>query len=286
MADDVAIAKRFHALSEEFANRPVVARRGTLPTLSRYLKSNSREVRYLAAQTLGLLAAHPENPELMCRESGLVDALFDVYKKSELEDPELHAAIGIIFSGLKVALKVSVADDQPAPNINDGESVRTVKNRPHRIRQSSLQHRAVQLQVSNLTSANDRAELEEVLQTTRGVVSYTINDHDRMVTLQLSASTATLLKLLSDAGFNCDVVSDVAITRTPGLAGTGATASYLPSTVLQDDGSDFRQSLVLHGVDHNTLATRLQRQREEQRKGSTERNAISSFIGKLTAGWW
>ena len=303
--EELALVNRYAALSEAYDTRPVIARRGTLPSLLKFLRHPNREVRVGAVKTLLLLSAHPENPEVMCRQEGLVKALFALYKASESEDPELNESISGVFENLKPALGSASdgnanAENMP-PAIADSGSVRTVKNRPTRIRSTgNVQFRTVVFAMHGMECQEDYDELGELLQTTKGVISYTLercatdativaaatNFRPAQLNVYLSTPTATLLKLLIDQGFDAELVKETILDRhqVP-AAGTGP--QYDNAAGNQGGASAFRKSLVLHGAEANSLSERLRRQREErEKKTQEERGSISGFLSKLTASWW
>jgi hypothetical protein len=337
--DELSLVQRYKALAENYNSRPIVARRGSLVTLLKFLQHEDREVRFVAATTIALLADHPENPEVICCQEGLVQALFDRYKCSELEDPEIRQVIAGIFQCLRPVLDRDenaarggavhgkagdgAADESAATatalldldenrgNFAENESVRTVKNRPTRIRQqSNVVYKSIVLNLPCLATSQEFQDLAELLQTTKGVISYTVkhNEGDEAgaaggaggngaeLTVFASTPTAVLIKLLGDQGFAADLVSETVVENAAqrgGAGGNGAADGRRPMyrSGLGGAGapglSSFYHSLVLHGSHNNSLSERLRKQKEErERKAASELSSITGFIGKLTKGWW
>jgi hypothetical protein len=303
MTSTVGLVKRFHQLASDYDNRPVVVQRGTVRSIMRFVGHEEWEVRSTAAETLLLLAKHPDNKEPLCREKGLIEAIFAEYRDTEGKDPELHDTYAAIFDELRSVLETDAAadagDDEGATPQNDGHSVRTVQNRPTRVRQGAKASRSLLLTVVNLTPTT-HDELDHLLQTTRGVVSYTIDCPTKAVRVFGSVVTAALRTVLEDGGFEVEVVSDDVVAgdadADAGDENASSAASGLPSyrqsgaqgsSRLNIFGNvDWRRTIVLHGIEGNSLQARLDRQKEErERKHAASKGAMSSFLGKLKS-WW
>lgn len=310
----LVLAQRFLTLSQEYNNRPVVVRRGTLPSLMKLLANRSWEVRHTAAKTLELLAEHPQNPEFMCREKGLVQSLYDAFQESDISDPELHATLARVFDHLKQALGGDAAGSQDDERMDDGglatgESIRTVKNRPTRVKQGATTSRRVVLSVAGLSQPEVASGIEDLLQTTRGIVSYTVDPGSALVSLFTSLSTDTILTVLNGhTTVDCRVVSEeefAAVAPPPsssrgGVAmpsyggqyrrgGGGILGAATSSSARHGDPmAAFRHSLVIHGADSNSLASRIAREKEDEKRRQMEsqRTSVSSFLSKLAKSWW
>jgi hypothetical protein len=292
---ELSLARRFNTIAKDYANRPVVARRNTVPTLLRFLTNGDREVRRLACETIFFLCDHPENPDFLCHEKGFVQGVFEAYKETEGTDPELHNFLDAAFGKLRVAIPDAQGDGDGDASISiaDGESARIAKSRTTRVQKTAQTCRSLEISVSNL-GAESVAELEEVFHTTRGVISFTIDLESKSAKLYMSTATLTLLKIMADSGFRAEVVSEVEVARgsVPQNSGNGAAAStsaapgYLSS--IKSLASGLRNTLVVHGVENNTLSMRMKRMKEEEmrEKNKQEKSAITNFMSKLTAGWW
>lgn len=354
-ATELALAKRLHALTKEYRNRPVVARRNTVPTLLKLLVNKQRDVRFTAAEALAFLCDHPENVEYMCQEKGFLPVVYEQYRSAECDDPEMYHVLGSIFDHLRAALDDSTnaaasSQKEPGPaaangltprpdrssetgtprtarsttssapptgqvggglqilsgsatNRADGESARIAKHRSTRVLRGVMSAPARNV-VIEITDADDASvpELEELFQTTRGVISYSTNPQSRSglpvggrrFGIYMTTATTTLLNILADAGFKATVVEEVVVQRSNndqenseppqqqhqshfytssgstshqcggenGSASGGVPQSYFGS--IRNFASQFyRSAMVPHGVDSATLAARHKQQKEE-----------------------
>eukprot|EP00744_Colponema_vietnamica_P012106 GILI01017000.1.p1 GENE.GILI01017000.1~~GILI01017000.1.p1 ORF type:complete len:328 (-),score=78.30 GILI01017000.1:113-1096(-) len=316
---EINIARRFLTLSQDFNNRPVVARRNTVPTLLRFLQHQDRDVRLCAAEALANLSDHPENPTFLCNEKGFVAVVFQVYKDSDVADPEVHDALTKVFESLRAVLaadedrtkeqqqKQEAGNDKEnhSPTkasknrfMADGESARFAKNRRTRISNSITACRNMLIEIDGadeIVADGRKAAFDELLQTTRGVVSYSIDWANGRANLFLSTPTTVLVKLLEDSGFSISVAheSDPVQLGSPSHSARPAHGgpSYIRSGNLNANVYDqvFRHTLVLHGSsEDNTLGARLQRQKEEEnmKRTAKDKSHVAMFVSKLTAGWW
>ena len=296
---ELSLARRFNTIAKDYANRPVVARRNTVPTLLRFLTNGDREVRRLACETIFFLCDHPENPEFLCHEKGFIQTVFEAYKESEGTDPELHDLLDAAFGKLRVAIPDATASETgDSAAIADGESSRIAKSRTTRVQKTAATCRSVVVKISNL-GAESVAELEEVFHTTRGIISFTVDLEEQCAKLYMSTATQTLQKILVDSGFRGEVISEVEVARNSipqdaaaAAGGSGSSGSstsapgYLSS--IKALASGLRNTLVVHGVENNALSIRMKRAKEEElrEKNRQEKSTMNSFISKLTAGWW
>lgn len=308
---ELSIAQRIYTLAEDPAKRPVIVRRNTLPTLMRLIPHKDHKVRWTAVSALQLLSSHPDNIEPCCAEKGLLQLLYNTMKDAECTDPELYEITANIFANLKSALGNSNEDasDNGAHGAaaDVGGSARIARNRTARVLKGSAREcRSMTLKFGgaaasrkSLKDAAGCGELEELLQTIRGVVSYSVDQSSRSATLFLSTPTATLLQVLRDEGFDdATVVGESAPQlSTSSNGGRGGGIGGIPSYLAQDNGGsssffgagiDFMKSLVVSGVDSNSLAARLKKQKEEEQRKKTAaaKGHVASFIGKMTASWW
>ena len=296
MADELTLVKRFHQLASDWDNRPVVVRRGTVKSIVRFMRHQEWEVRHTAAETILLLAKHPENKEPLCREPGFLDELFECYKSAEVNDPKLHDTYSEVFEELRSVLAAAEMPGNDENGPADGASIRTVRNRPTRVKHGASVSRSVTLTVANLT-ASTHAEMENTLQTTRGIVSYTIDVPDRCVRIFGSTPTAALVTVLTDCGFQVEVASDEAIARGSIGDENGDAADFANKPQPTYKGStfgrlnffgdfDWKRTLVLHGIEGNSLQARLEQQKAERaRKNQQEKGAMANLLGKLKS-WW
>lgn len=288
MTDELAVLTRLHSIAKEYDNQPVVVRRGA-GILLKFLSHENYDIRKLAAETLQLLSGHPDNPEYLCRERGLVQMLYACYRKAEADDPLLFDVYSSIFDNLKPALESGGEENLPAPKptlVADGESARVAKNRSARVKSGSMnQCRAMVLAISNMNDGID--ELQETLVTTRGVISYTLQQQNKQVVVFLSTPTATLLKILSDSGFDVNVVSESLVDRSAAQHASldGTTASGYARYASEAADSEYKRSLVLHGIEMNSLAARIRKQHDD-RNSSEKKGTLNRVFSALTSGWW
>lgn len=292
--NELSLARRYHTLAKEYSHRPVVARRNTIPSLLKLLRSSDREVRLLAAETILFLAEHPENPEFLCHEKDFLACIYNEYQQSEATDAEIHGVVGNVFDHLRVCLEKE-GEGASRGATADGESCRIAKGRSTRVARGVGQCRYVTVEIANASSHN-LPQLEDSLHTIRGIVSYTMDIPTKRFTLYTSTPSGTIAKVLTDAGFTTVVISDMeaVVDEQENVGGfrkhsfaQGAAPGYLNSA-FRGGASIYQHTLVLHGMDSNTLASRIQQQKEEEmrKKNRAEKSQLNKFMSKLTAGWW
>lgn len=71
------LAERYHTLASVVHDRPVVARRSTVPALITLLVSAYPDVRRIAAETIFMLCDHPQNPVFLVDHTNLLQAIRD-----------------------------------------------------------------------------------------------------------------------------------------------------------------------------------------------------------------
>eukprot|EP01062_Namystynia_karyoxenos_P028849 TRINITY_DN21790_c0_g2_i1.p1 TRINITY_DN21790_c0_g2~~TRINITY_DN21790_c0_g2_i1.p1 ORF type:complete len:387 (+),score=71.46 TRINITY_DN21790_c0_g2_i1:109-1161(+) len=76
-SDVLPVALRLKSLASVTGNQPYIARKGVLPTLLKFLRSEQIAVQLSAAETLRLLSSHPDNPSVMAQDAELVRELRD-----------------------------------------------------------------------------------------------------------------------------------------------------------------------------------------------------------------
>eukprot|EP00756_Hemistasia_phaeocysticola_P008498 Hpha_TRINITY_DN14630_c0_g1::TRINITY_DN14630_c0_g1_i1::g.48406::m.48406 len=69
---ELPVALRLRTLASEEGNQLYIAKRGVLPTLVKFLRHDQPSVQIIAAETLRLLASHPDVPAEMVRDPDLV----------------------------------------------------------------------------------------------------------------------------------------------------------------------------------------------------------------------
>ncbi|KAG8347712.1 hypothetical protein ERJ75_000038400 [Trypanosoma vivax] len=317
---ELALAKRFHMLSKNYDNRPVVARRNTLPTLVRFIRSNDRETRQYSLAALLLLAQHEENVELLCLERGLVQGVYGAYKDSVYDDPELHDVTEQILNCLAPVLQgrdPRNSERQASGAVGSSGSVEedalestfavARRARASRVRRGvgsdSIHTAMLDIPALDPRSGNNIEAIEDIFQTTRGVLSYSIFVENRQARLFLTCETEAVQKVLTDSGFESVVVRDDVVTQDlfgsggenhGGDSGSscGTNRSYYDSdstqqrpTYLQSFAKSLYQTaLVLSGSSkpEDTLSSRVQQQRAREQ----ENNSTLGYVAKTLSKWW
>ncbi|KAH9577940.1 hypothetical protein LSM04_000232 [Trypanosoma melophagium] len=324
---ELALVKRFHMLSKNYDNRPVIARRNTLPSLVRFVGSKDRETRQYALAALHLLAQHPENVEFLGEHNALVKEVFKVYKDTEYDDPELHELSNELLNCLEPVLlgrdprkeNITTAmvgssgsgDDFDESRMNDSFTMarRARAARVLRGVGSDVIHTVI-LDIPALDphSRDGLATIEDIFQTTRGVVSYSVFLENRQARLFITCDTRAVQQVLSDAGFESIVVRDEVISQDVfggdnGARNSNNTNSMNNTRSYYDGGPQKRQptyfesltnsiyqtALVLRGgggvgsnSGEDTLSARVQQQRAREQQG----NSTLSQVTKVLAKWW
>ncbi|EAN78322.1 uncharacterized protein TEOVI_000368300 [Trypanosoma equiperdum] len=318
---ELALAKRFHMLSKNYSNRPVIARRNTLPTLVRFIRSNDRETRHYSLSALLLLAQHEENVELLCLERGLVPGVYAVYKDADYDDPQLREIADQILNCLEPVLQGrdprkasqtsvtpvgSSSDAVDSDPLNDSfsPSRRARAGRVLRGVGSDAIH-TVLLDIPALDpNGGDNIEaIEDIFQTTRGVLSYSIFVENRQARLFVTCATQVVQQVLSDSGFESVVVRDDVVNQemfgggADGSAGLnsggnrsntsyydGGSPQHRPSYLQSVANSIYQSALVLGGGSRNndTLSARVNEQRTREQEGES----TFGYISKTLSKWW
>ncbi|KEG11744.1 hypothetical protein DQ04_02321080 [Trypanosoma grayi] len=320
---ELALVKRLHMLSKNYDNRPVIARRNTLPTLVRFLGSNDRETRQYSLAALHMLAQHPENVELLSGDRALVKEVHRVYKDAECDDPELHELANQILNCLEPVLQNNDPRKEEARSANMGSSSSngnldssaaedgfslTRRARAARVLRgvgSDAIHTVV-LDIPALDPRNvdDLATIEDIFQTTRGVLSYSVFVENKQARLFLTCETQAVQQVLSDSGFESIVVRDDVVGQDvfggPGAGGSGGThlnnnnnnRSYYdgdvsrrqPSYLESFTNSIYKTALVLRGggSQTDTLSSRVQQQHAREQHGTSTLRQVANTLSK----WW
>lgn len=370
---ELSLVRRFHALLQNYDARPAVARRNTLPTLSRFLRSKDRDIRKLSLEAVYLLAEHPENLELLGNDRELLDGVVDIYDAAQYDDPELCE---ISSNTLDLLAPTFVDGDprervvarraeqeagagplgttpatqgEPRPRTGSSNDLKDLSNAvgeydtivavmPGGVDTagdadqlsivsngtgyettscSSRQTRRVNgdavrpsevirgvgkdcplsivLEIPALDAMTDIADIEEILQTTRGVISYTVTASAHQIRVFLSAfAQAPLQNLLAEAGYE-NILASAERMRYQG--GDGGNQS-LNNSFFFDEGSRrptyvqsaknfatslFRSVMVYRNPENNSLAARVRQQRSAQEEGNS---TTADRLAQAFARWW
>jgi hypothetical protein len=371
---ELSLVRRFHALLQNYDARPAVARRNTLPTLARFLRSKDREIRKLSLEAVYLLAEHPENLELLGNDRVLLDGVVDIYDAAQYDDPELcelsSSTLDILAPTFtegdpreKVVARRAEQEAGAGPHVTpstqaesqqqqrtgssndlkelsnavgeyetvvalmpggadaptDADQLSTVSNGTgfETASCSSRQTRRVAgeqprpsevirgvgkdcplsivLEIPALDAMTDISLIEEILQTTRGVISYTVTASAHQIRVFLSAfAQAPLQNALAEAGFENILAS---AERMRYQAGDGGNQS-LNNSFFFDEGSRrptyvqtaknfatslFRSVMVYRDPQNNSLAARIRQQRSAQEEGGS---TTADRLAQAFARWW
>ena len=238
---EVALSKRLRILCTDYENRPYVVKRGVLPTLVKFLSHENLLIAVNAAESLHVLSEHPDNPTPMCKENALLPALSKAYQtystmasnpSIRTEQPYDNAAddlqsvnteasfsstdpsstpicahlaelISKIVANLESSLEEVGSPETAQPSqITDETSMWMNDSHSHARIQSSVIHqtRSVVLDIPSLTEDTVN-QLATLLETIRGIISFTIDFNRHVVRLLLTTPTPTFLRILDDHGF-------------------------------------------------------------------------------------
>eukprot|EP01060_Flectonema_neradi_P036035 TRINITY_DN681_c3_g1_i1.p1 TRINITY_DN681_c3_g1~~TRINITY_DN681_c3_g1_i1.p1 ORF type:complete len:291 (+),score=68.91 TRINITY_DN681_c3_g1_i1:52-924(+) len=284
-AQALTVVKRLHELSGDVANQPYIARRGILPTLKSFLGNSELEVQVVAAKTLALLASHPDNPECISQEPGMISAIVKAFESSD--DKELKETLDKVMGNLKSVLpdpKKQAAASGATKNKKAYPSVpehhkRQIAPRTKAGDRVKAQRRHMLVRLPELNSSNVD-DIEHLLQHIRGMISYSIDTQNKTLTLFLSTPRQILAKHLTDVGFQMEVVEETLAKQ--GGKSSGPGPAYLSSGEPQE--SDYKRSLVVQGGDgggSSSLSSRLERQRKRNQASDEDRGSVAGFFRSL-----
>ncbi|GET93656.1 hypothetical protein, conserved [Leishmania tarentolae] len=370
ISTELSLVRRFHALLQNYDSRPTVARRNTLPTLSRFLRSKDRQIRKLSLEAVYLLAEHHENLELLGNDHDLVDGVVDIYDGAQYDDPELYDLsnrildllaptfrsgdprevvarrveqdAGATSTGGTVPLCTTPTPDPGSSSelpdmstavrdydraINNGHaegvldfdqlsvisggtgfemasssSYRTRRMTDPALRPSQVIHGvgkdcpiSIVLEIPALDTMTDTSRIEKILQTTRGVISYTITASAHEIRVFLSAfSQAPLQNTLTEAGYE-NMLTSAERMRYQGsdFGNQSFNGSFFydqqstrPSYVqsAKNFASNlFNSVMVYSDPKNNSLAARIRQQQVAKEEGGS---TTADRIAQAFSRWW
>ncbi|KAL7707682.1 hypothetical protein N2W54_007584 [Lotmaria passim] len=369
---ELSLVRRFHALLQNYEARTAVARRNTLPTLTRFLHSKDREIRKLSLEAVYMLAEHPENLELLGNDRDLVDGVVDIYDAAQYDDPELcelssntldllaptfvdgdpreqvvarraeqetgaspfgaartqvesHRRTGssndlrdlsnavggydTIVAAMPGGVDI-VGDADQLSIMSNGTGMETASCSSRQTRRMTGEAvrpsevirgvgkdcpLSIVLEIPALDAMTDISEIEEILQTTRGVISYTVTASAHQVRVFLSAfAQAPLQNLLAEAGYENVLASAERMLYQASDVGNQS----LSNSFFFDEGvkrptyvqsaknfasSLFRSVMVYRDPQNNSLAARVRQQRSAQEEGNS---TTADRLAQAFARWW
>ncbi|CCW63320.1 unnamed protein product [Phytomonas sp. EM1] len=319
---ELSLIKRFHMLSQDYDARPAIARRNTLPVLSRFLSSNEREAQKMCLEAIYLLAQHPDNVDLLGSEVGLVNGIFHIYSEAQYNDPELYELSNLTLDTLGPGLRdgdprrtevlrhaaedrsVSPVEDSREPDYSSlrnsaGEAESSLETGPG-LNDVATTTRArtthmVTLEVPALYVHTDTSDIEAILQKTKGIISYTITSSAHQLRVFMSREALDPLQDgLNDAGYVNLVLSDERIGRQEDIGNNycHTNKSYYDEEEKRPSylegakffASNLYKAVTLYtGKNSNTLAARVQRQREV---GDQKGSRVADRFVRNIASWF
>ncbi|CCW69972.1 unnamed protein product [Phytomonas sp. Hart1] len=323
---ELSLIKRFHMLSQDYDARPAIARCNTLPVVSRFLSNNDREVRKLCLEAVYLLSQHPDNVDLLGSELSLVNGIFHIYSEAQYNDPELYELSNLTLDTLGPGLRdgdprhtealrhaaedrsVSPVENTCEPNssslrnsTDDMESSLGARCGLHETATAPPTHsrvwapHMVTMEVPALHTHTDTSDLEEILQRTKGIISYTITSSAHQLRVFLFREALQPLQdALNDAGYVNLVLSNERIANQEDLGNNhhNTNKSYYdeeekrPSYLegVKSFASNLCKAVTLYtGNNSNTLAARVQRQREV---GDQKGSRVADRLVRNIANWF
>lgn len=321
LSSELALVQRYLEFSRRYETRPVIARRNTLPSFSRFLTSKDREIRKHIVEAVYLLAQHPENVVLLAEDQPIIDGVFHNYREGQYDDPELHELSSQVLDLLSPAIpngdprrlevlrraaedgalaqatgRSSTASAARLSEAREGfdDSEQSCSQRGSvvgRAMRNESSH-VVTFDIPALNARTDTSEIEALLHSTRGVVSYTFAA--QMHQLRVFMSSAALKPFqasLTDAGYANLIVCDERVKTNEYGADTNRCSYYDEEnerpTYLQSAknfaSSLFSSVIVYSRNQESSLAARVQRQKEMEEKAT---NRTADRLAKALAQWW
>eukprot|EP00667_Euglena_gracilis_P008321 EG_transcript_8427 len=268
IVNELTVVTKLRDLSADPANQPYIVRRNILPTLVKFLTNKDPQVVLRAAETLRFLSSHPDNPDYMCREKGLVQAVVKLYQSTP--DPTLKAVVADIMRNLHSAIRKDGAGASPpaSPAVARSEGGETPTATPPREEPAKGPEYVVMLEVWDNTLRCD--EVEKAVLPMKGVLSCVALPESRAVRVVTRLDGKEIVEHLKLQGMSVEVADQKPHVKED----TG------------DADGEYRKSLVASG--ENSLAARLKRQREERLKEREARaqqeSSMSRFFRKVTSG--
>lgn len=210
MSDPTRIVTRLRTLAQEYENRPIIVRRGVLPSLVNFLNHENPEIQTKAAETLLFLSIHPENKEAMHNEPNLVDELCKIMQSQR--------SIRDIAKDVLVNLAEYITDE----NIAKYECLKTVVqsvNRQEAQRRRKLaklgKKKNLVLSVEKLNNEEARRKIQTMILNCKGTISYTMNVPHRRVDLYTRSKTKFVLEMFEKEGFPAQLISKEVCSTEP-----------------------------------------------------------------------
>lgn len=346
------IAIKLRTLSIDPANQPFIARRGVLPTLIGFVDGSNAEVRVIGAESMRFLSSHPDNRKLMAEEPNLVDTLCKAFNNSATE-PILREVIGDILLYLSDHLseahrnqslsltqvlafsKSQQLHDACSTPVSDKTksftsassaaaplSNSTANSNNGSSSSSSLTHkRNLVLSVPNLKTDENQQQLQKVLLSIRGTISFRVNLQQKSVALYTKTTTDKILHVLESSKFPATVLKETdaetpsssnsnsndkenskqssksssssaastnSTTTTTNINGPSSPGSpkYLRKDAIEASESEYKRSLVATSGATDSLEARIAKQKQQKQKAVEEKAGMSRFLSKISSAFW
>ncbi|CAD2213158.1 hypothetical protein AGDE_00102 [Angomonas deanei] len=320
---ELALVKRFCAVSEKYDTRPSIARRNTMPTLVRFLDSKEREIRKYSLEAVYLLAQHPDNVFYIGDNEELVKGVVKIYQDAQYDDPELCEKANLVLDVLSptfengdprktdgrlspsaqensvdssprktVLVDTSVGEDLDDLNAND-VSCGTADSDRRSTQGGSV---SALLEIPALNPRTNIKDVELVFQRTQGVLSYTVYSAQKQVKVFLNAQAQlpSLQQNLTTAGYINLVLKVERLFRPEGRGTAAPARSYYDTeqsaptylTTAKSFASNLYGALIAYtNPENNTLAARVQRRRQLEAQGE-QTNSVTERAARAFAKWW
>ena len=274
MSEERKLVQRYLRLSEDYESRPLMARRGMLGPLVKFLDNNDWEVRHAAAKTISNLAQHEQNARFLCDFPNFIPTLYTQLNASESTDPELNRLIHETFQVLRPALEDTLesADVVGAP----------AKSTPSRQFTVGDRH-TIELAVEGLTEVT-ASGVRDIFRELRGVVSYHFDIPEGTVNVFGSIPTETVLKALKSGGFPARVVFESEPESAPVLTLEGGYRPPLMSKLKINADTNYKRSIVLAGGEDGIVA-RLTKKKGACKGNKDSAGVLGSVMSTLKS-WW
>ena len=332
------IAIKLRNLAKDPEHQPYIARRGVLPAMIGFVDGSNAEVRVIGAEALRFLASHPDNRKVLVDEPNLVDTLCKAFNNSSTE-PVLREVIGDILLYLSDHLseahknqslsltqvlafsksqQVSTSADSSASGFTTPVSEKSkglTSSSQQQHQQPQLTHkRNLVLSVPSLKNDESQQQLQKVLLSIRGTISFRVNLQQKTVALYTKTTTERILVVLEGAKFPATVLKEVSAEPASSGAGSGDKENSAPSKTgasssnttningpsspgspkyLRKESieaaaeSEYKRSLVATtGSGADSLEARIAKQQQQKQKAQEERAGVSKFLNKITSVFW
>lgn len=281
-------------------------RRGVLPSIVTFLTNDDFDVKLIAAQTICFLASHPDNRALMVQEKHLLLNLYNVYsltcehKRTSAEE-SMYKLIHDVLAFLCEHISSEDAKSLPPgfSKMMEQYELQLGQSSTHRSYNQSQQMGFELQKKHNLIIVVDelkrgeqvRSQLQKLILSTPGTISYTINLSNNRVTLYTRTPTDRLLEVFAKSGLTSTTVVMDAICETEFRKPSGSGEAdeldkenqepeYL-SPEISNDTSAYKKSLVAFGQ-AETLEQRIAKRKKRQRHQKQQQEE-SGFLTKLTS---